>query len=91
MLEYEDVVLYQTYKYKDDYYIFTEKQGGRYNYITSPFYSERLTYGYIDKDDWYFKDHDGSYAFLFINLVLTQASFRFLRLVIKFIFEGLQK
>jgi len=89
MLEYEDVVLCQTYKYNNDYYIFTEKQEGRYKYINIESYSKRLKYGYIDKDDWYYRRPDGEYAFLFINLVLTQASFRFLRLVIKFVFGGL--
>jgi len=67
MLEYKDVVLYQTYKY----------------------YSKDLKYGYIDKDDWYFKSLDGEYAYLFAKLVLTQISSKFLRLVIKFIFGGL--
>jgi len=89
MLEYEDVVLYQTYKYSDYYYIFIEKEEKRYKYINIESYSKDLKYGYVDKNEWYYRSPDGRYAYLFTSLVLTQISSTFLRLVIKFIFGGL--
>jgi len=89
MLEYEDVVLGQTYFYVNDYYVFDRKDAGRYRFMSRHEVAERsfIKYSFIDKNDWYSRDPSGEYYFLYTSLKPVQASSIFLRLVIKFVLD----
>jgi hypothetical protein len=94
MLEYDDVVLGQIYEEGPDikkrsrtFYIFIQKEVGRYKHIELSNHAEGdvyLKYEYVDRDSWY-KSHYKTYDNLFPYLESVKIESMLLRLVIKLI------